>query len=67
MNDTNKKTGVSFECTERQRESYIKAAGGRKLGVWIQSVLDAELKRQRTLRNPKANELSDDEDSIGNH
>jgi hypothetical protein len=38
MNDTNKKTGVSFECTQRQRESYIKAAGGRKLGVWIREV-----------------------------
>jgi hypothetical protein len=28
-----KKTGVSFECTQKQRESYIKAAGGKKLGV----------------------------------
>ena len=40
MAETDKKTGVSFECTQKQRDSYIKAAGGRKLGVWIQSVLD---------------------------
>lgn len=59
-----KKTGVSFECSQRQRDAYIKAAGGRKLGVWIQSVLDAEVKKQRT--QPKVDEPSDDEDSIGN-
>ena len=35
MAETDKKTGVSFECTQKQRDSYIKAAGGRKLGVWI--------------------------------
>jgi hypothetical protein len=61
-----KKTGVSFECTQRQRDAYIKAAGGRKLGVWIQSVLDAEVKRQRTQPKVKVYEPSDDEDSIGN-
>ena len=43
-----KKTGVSFECTEKQRENYIKAAGGKKLGAWIQSVLDAFIKQQAT-------------------
>ena len=61
-----KKTGVSFECSQRQREAYIKAAGGRKLGVWIQSVLDAEVKKQRTQPKTKPDEPSDDEDSIGN-
>jgi hypothetical protein len=35
MAETDKKTGVSFECTQKQRDSYIKAAGGRKLAVWI--------------------------------
>ncbi len=25
-----KKTGVSFECTQKQRDSYIKAAEGQK-------------------------------------
>ncbi|MEI7841098.1 MAG: hypothetical protein WCJ11_11425 [Methylococcaceae bacterium] len=47
MNEV-KKTGVSFECTEKQRNNYIKAAGGKKLGVWIQSVLDAAIKQQAT-------------------
>ena len=61
-----KKTGVSFECSQRQREAYIKAAGGRKLGVWIQSVLDAEVKKQRTQPKTKPDEPNDDEDSIGN-
>ena len=64
MAETDKKTGVSFECTQRQRDSYIKAAGGRKLGVWIQSVLD------EAVRNPKRKPLiisdNDADDSIGN-
>jgi hypothetical protein len=45
MNEV-KKTGVSFECTEKQRVNYIKAAGGRKLGVWIKDILDAAVKQQ---------------------
>ncbi len=49
-----KKTGVSFECTEKQRESYIKAAGGKKLGVWIKDILDAAVKQQTTGIKPKA-------------
>jgi len=48
-----KKTGVSFECTLKQRERYIKAAGGKKLGVWIQSVLDAAVKQQASDMKPK--------------
>ena len=47
MNEV-KKTGVSFECTEKQRTNYIKAAGGRKLGVWIKDILDAAVKQQAT-------------------
>ncbi len=43
MTDTAKKTGVSFECTQKQRDSYIKAAGGRKLGSWIKDVLDNDI------------------------
>jgi hypothetical protein len=64
MNDTNKKTGVSFECTQKQRDSYIKAAGGRKLAVWIREVLDEAVK------NPKRKSPiiadNDADDSIGN-
>lgn len=59
-------TGVSFECTQRQRDAYIKAAGGRKLGVCIQSVLDAEVKKQRTQPTVKVDTSSDDEDLRGN-
>jgi hypothetical protein len=32
MNEA-KKTGVSFECTEKQRENYIKAAGGQQFSL----------------------------------
>jgi hypothetical protein len=48
-----KTTGVSFQCTEKQRNNYIKAAGGKKLGVWIQSILDAAIKQQATSVKPK--------------
>jgi hypothetical protein len=50
-----KTTGVSFQCTEKQRDNYIKAAGGKKLGTWIQSVLDAAIKQQATSVKPKVN------------
>lgn len=50
--DEVKKTGVSFECTLKQRERYIKAAGGKKLGVWIQGVLDAAVKQQASGTKP---------------
>lgn len=56
-----KKTGVSFECTQKQRDGYIKAAKGRKLGDWIRSVLDDAVKQSK--RKPVKN---DDHDSIGN-
>lgn len=73
MNEV-KKTSVGFECTQKQRDSYIKAAGGKKLGVWIQSVLDAAVKQQATGANkvkPKPKKMvvnlqEDDGDSIGN-
>lgn len=58
-----KKTGVSFECTQKQRDSYIKAAKGRKLGDWIRHVLDDAVKQSK--RKPVITE--DDDDSIGNH
>ncbi len=48
-----KTTGVSFQCTEAQRDNYIKAAGGKKLSVWIQSILDAAIKQQATSIKPK--------------
>ena len=72
-----KKTGVSFECTLKQRENYIKAAGGKKLGVWIQSILDAAVKQQATGTKKKVQTTAttdvklviddeDDGDSVGN-
>jgi hypothetical protein len=77
MNEV-KKTGVSFECTEKQRANYIKAAGGRKLGVWIKDILDAAVKQQVTGGKNKVKPVvmnvtdsiivddEDDSDSIGN-
>jgi hypothetical protein len=62
-----KKTGVSFECTQKQRESYIKAAGGKKLGVWITSILDAAVRQQSGGGKVKSKPVIDDDgDSIGN-
>ncbi len=61
MADADKKTGVSFECTQRQRDSYIKAAGGRKLGAWIQSVLDDAVRNSKRKPSPVV-----DDDAIGN-
>jgi len=63
MAETDKKTGVSFECTQKQRDSYIKAANGRKLGAWIRDVLDEAVKKPK--RKPPA-VIADDDDSIGN-
>lgn len=59
-----KKTGVSFECTQKQRANYIKAAGGKKLGTWIQSVLDAAARQPKVKSKPVIEEI--DGDSIGN-
>lgn len=64
MNEV-KKTSVGFECTQRQRESYIKAAGGKKLGDWIKSVLDAAVRQQAGSKKPKPM-IDDDGDSVGN-
>jgi hypothetical protein len=60
-----KKTGVSFECTQKQRDNYIKAAGGKKLAVWITSVLDAAVK-QKAGGKVKPVIDDDDGDSFGN-
>jgi hypothetical protein len=61
-----------------ERESYIKAAGGKKLGVWIQSILDAAVKQQKATGAKKKVEptvtpdvklvidYEDDGDSVGN-
>ncbi|MDD5229146.1 MAG: hypothetical protein PHN45_04320 [Methylococcales bacterium] len=68
-----KKTGVSFECTQQERQRYLKAAGGKKLGAWIKSVLDAAVRQQSTGGKSKTTNAKtvidyqeDDYDSIGN-
>jgi hypothetical protein len=59
-----KKTGVSFECTQQERQRYLKAAGGKKLNVWIKSVLDAAVRQPKVKSKSVIEEF--DGDSIGN-
>ncbi len=59
MADSDKTTGVSFQCTPAQRESYIKAANGGKLGAWICKVLDAHVRNLKAEKSnkPKTNQV----------